>query len=322
MKTASQSLPASPFHTKNNHRQPKAAWALLCCGENRAGSLFLRRHLCGVHKARGNLHCLRAFGSWTTTSMGGGRSGRRPMTLTPKRSSAIERLAGETSPGLLFCCVCVAFFAFLDFSRVRCFLAFSRVRCFFCFFAFSRVRSHVESRWRLSKVTLLRSFSSWVGGDKSTKQQSTAHLRRESRLSTEAVESRFKHIGQISLTFPSLDTSATDQGSGSSQTKSSEGEGEEESVPEFNNPPVRTRNGTPPLFGALSRSKTDDDWETTKGSIQLNTSIADCSDSASRGSAPACLYQGVEMSRASAIQPFLGPPTGWTEWCCCFNTAL
>lgn len=107
-----------------------------------------------------------------------------------------------------------------------------------------------------------------------------SHLRRGSQASNMAAGAEFRHVGQISLTFPEGPEAGV--GPGSNQSASSS---DNESVVDFGaiQPALRTRNGTPPLlFGGSSRSKRETDWETVGDSNQTTSSVADYSDSASR----------------------------------------
>ncbi|KAL8735302.1 MAG: hypothetical protein Q9181_002842 [Wetmoreana brouardii] len=115
-------------------------------------------------------------------------------------------------------------------------------------------------------------------------QAISSHLRlRESQGHAEAASGDLVRVGQISLRF--LDGSETDlYRAPSSQTvSSSRSDVDAGSSHGGVQPPVRTRNGTPPLlFGSLNQTKTETDWETVGDSNELSSSIADYSDSASR----------------------------------------
>ncbi|KAL8760075.1 MAG: hypothetical protein Q9199_000309 [Rusavskia elegans] len=111
------------------------------------------------------------------------------------------------------------------------------------------------------------------------------HRRRESHLSDETGGGSLVRVGQISFRFPDT-SSEVDLGPGSSQTASSKSEVEVNWETGSVHVPLRTRNGTPPLlFGALNRTRNDNDWETVGESNGMTSSIADVSDSTS-GSPP------------------------------------
>ncbi|KAL8702574.1 MAG: hypothetical protein Q9201_004254 [Fulgogasparrea decipioides] len=115
-------------------------------------------------------------------------------------------------------------------------------------------------------------------------QEISSHLRlREGQGHAEAASGDLVRVGQISLRF--LDGSEVDEyRAPSSQTvSSSRSDVDAASSHGAVQPPVRTRNGTPPLlFGSLNQTKTETDWETVGDSNELSSSIADYSDSASR----------------------------------------